>query len=134
VAEDLTGDVFLQMVQALHRYTDRGAPFAAWLFRIAHDRVIDYHRRQARRPTVPLFEALSDDEPGPETQAAHQADTHGLRAAMKVLTDEQRTVLQLRFLEGHSVELTARLMRKTPGAIKALQHRALSRLGRRLQP
>lgn len=134
VAEDLTGDVFLEMVQALHRYTERGAPFAAWLFRIAHDRVMDHHRRQARRPTVPLSDSLSDEAPSPEAQAAHQAEAFGLQAAMSGLTDEQRTVLQLRFLEDHSVEMTARIMRKTPGAIKALQHRALSRLGRRLQP
>lgn len=134
VAEDITGDVFLEMVQALHRYTERGAPFAAWLFRIAHDRVMDHHRRQARRPTVPLSEGLSDDAPGPEVQAAYQTEAYGLLVAMNILTDEQRTVLQLRFVDGYSVEMTARIMRKTPGAIKALQHRALSRLGRRLQP
>lgn len=134
IAEDLTGDVFLEMVQTLHRYAERGTPFAAWLFRIAHDRVVDYHRRQARRPTEVLSESLADDAPSPETQVAHRAETHGLLTAMKFLTDEQRLVLQLRFVEGHSVETTARIMRKTPGAVKALQHRALGRLGRQLQP
>lgn len=132
-AEDLTGDVFVEMMQALHRYTERGAPFAAWLFRIARARIVDYHRRHARRPTETLSETLADHAPSPEMQATTQAETHGLLAAMQILTDEQRTVIQLRFVEGHSLETTARLMRKTLGAIKALQHRALSRLGRHLQ-
>ena len=133
-AEDLTGDVFLEMVQALHRYTERGAPFTAWLFRIAHARVVDYHRRQARRPIETLSESLEDQAPDPETQAANRAETRNLLMAMNGLTDEQRTVLQLRFIEGFSVEATARIMRKSTGAIKALQHRALDRLGRQLQP
>lgn len=133
-AEDLTGDVFLEMMQALNRYTERGAPFAAWLFRIAHARVVDYHRRHARRPTETLSETLPDHTPGPELQATHHAEMHVLLSAMQILTDEQRTVIQLRFVEGHSLEATAQIMRKTPGAIKALQHRALGRLGRHLQP
>ena len=56
-AEDLTGEVFVKMIEALRHYTERGTPFAAWLFRIARARVVDYQRGTARRPTADLAPA-----------------------------------------------------------------------------
>ena len=131
IAEDLAGEVFLRMTEGLPRFSDRGAPFAAWLFRIAHDRLVDYHR-QARRQTEELSESLIDSAADPETQAAIQMDSRQLAGLIMALTDEQKTVIQLRFVEGYSLEDTARLMNKTVGAIKALQHRALQNLARKL--
>src|SRR4029077_19746631 len=73
-AQDLTEDVFLNMLEYLPRYVDKGRPFVAWLYRIAHDRVVDHYRRHARRPTEELTESVMDHEPGPEATAALNAD------------------------------------------------------------
>src|SRR5436190_20401058 len=73
-AQDLTEDVFVNMLESLPRYVDKGAPFVAWLYRIAHARVIDYYRRNARRPVAELTESLVDHTPEPEALAAQNAD------------------------------------------------------------
>ncbi len=132
VAEDLTGEVFLQMVRGLPKFEDRGAPLGAWLFRIAHARLVDYHRRSATRQSEPLLDSLPDDNPGPEAESIQRAENRRVQAAIGTLTDEQQTVVQLRFIEGCSLEDAASIMNKSVGAIKALQHRALRRLARAL--
>jgi len=132
-AEDILGEVFLEMVKAVPRYTERGAPFAAWLFQIAHSRLVDHHRYTARRETEALTEFLIDHSPSPEAEAAFQVETRRLAEAMGALTDEQKMVIQLRFVEGYNLEDTAQVLGKTTGAIKALQHRALQSLARKLK-
>jgi RNA polymerase sigma-70 factor, ECF subfamily len=131
-AQDLTQEIFLDMVESLPYYVDTGAPFAAWLFRIARNRVVDYYRRQARRQTDELTESVQDSAPGPEALAAQHADIVDLRRAMAKLAEDYRLVLQLRFVEGLNVEQTARQMGKTAGATKVMQHRALRQLARLL--
>jgi RNA polymerase sigma-70 factor (ECF subfamily) len=131
-AEDLTSEVFLRAQEALSSFDHRGVPFAAWLFRIAHDRMVDYHRSQARHPSHELSEHLLDGALGPEAQAADNAEFRRLAEAMATLTDEQQTVIQLRLIDGYSLDEAARIMQKTTGAIKALQHRALQRLTKKL--
>jgi RNA polymerase sigma-70 factor (ECF subfamily) len=131
-AEDLTGEVFVKMVEGLPRFVERGAPLAAWLFRIAHDRVVDHHRRTAYRQSEPLSDGLELGGPGTEAQALQQAEMERIRAAVATLTEEQRMVIQLRFVEGYNLEQCATIMRKTTGAIKALQHRALHQLAGKL--
>jgi RNA polymerase sigma-70 factor (ECF subfamily) len=133
-AQDLTEDVFLNMLEALPRYVNKGRPFVAWLYRIAHDRVVDHYRRQRRRPSEELTDGLVDQTPGPETVAALNADIEQLRAAMPLLSEEHRLVLQMRFVEGYDVEQTAHILGKSIGAAKVLQHRALKQLARRLRP
>jgi RNA polymerase sigma-70 factor (ECF subfamily) len=132
-AEDLTGEVFVKVVEALPRYVDRGLPFAAWLFRIAHDRAVDHHRRSAYRDA----DALSDQLPAPDASTEDEAfgahESAVLFDHVRFLTDDQQLVIHLRFVEGYNLEETAKLMSKTPGAIKALQHRALRQLARRLE-
>ena len=132
-AEDLTEEVFLNMVQALPRYTDRGIPFVAWLYRIARARVVDYQRQRARRPTEALADTLADAAPSPEMQALAHAESRELQAAMARLSDHYQMVLQLRFIEGCDLEETARRMGKTMGATKVLQHRALRKLAEWLE-
>lgn len=127
-AEDVTEEVFLNMVEALPRYQERGLPFSAWLYRLAHDRLVDFHRREARQPTTLLGEDLADGAPAPEDQVARRAQIDQLRQTMSRLSEEYQLVLHLRFVEGFALEETARQMNKTIGAIKVLQHRALRRL------
>jgi RNA polymerase sigma-70 factor, ECF subfamily len=130
VAEDLTAEVFLRAVTSLPRYTERGLPFGAWLFRIARDRLVDYYRQTARRPILDLDEGLVSQVPDPSDVADSGEQAQLLMGAIGKLTDEQRDVVQFRYMEEWSLEKTALIMNKSVNAIKALQHRALKALGR----
>ena len=133
LAEDLTAEVFLRAVDALPRYAQRGLPFGAWLFRIAHDRWVDYYRQTVRRPTAELSESLMSELPSPSELAENSETTTALYRALNQLNDEQRDVIQFRFMEDWSLDQTARAMNKTVGAVKMLQQRALDTLRRLLQ-
>lgn len=130
LAEDLTAEVFLRAVDGLPRYIQRGLPFGAWLFRIARDRLVDYYRQSARRPTAELDDNLPSDLPEPSDSVVDSETAETLREALAKLTDEQRDVIQFRFMEEWSLEETARVMNKSVNAVKALQHRALNALNR----
>jgi RNA polymerase sigma-70 factor (ECF subfamily) len=133
-AEDLTAEVFVKMVEGLPRYEERGVPISAWLFRIAHDRVVDYHRRSVLRQTETITDGLVSDEASIEAQAVDRSERERISQLIGMLTDEQQTVIQLRFVEGYSLEDCARILKKSTGAIKALQHRALRQLAQRMDP
>lgn len=129
-AEDLTADVFLKAVDGLPRYNERGLPFGAWLFRIAHDRVIDFYRKTGRRPVTELTEDFVGEDPSPDLSIEIAESHDRLYEAISHLTDEQQAVIQFRFMENWSLEDTGRMMNKSANAIKALQHRALQSLQR----
>lgn len=131
-AEDLTAEVFLRVVDSLPNYVERGAPFGAWLFRIARGKLIDHYRRSARRPMAHLTDTLPADDPEPGVSAETNESWRELQAALAKLTDEQRDVIQFRFMEDWSLEDTARVMNKSVNAVKALQHRALNALNRHM--
>ncbi len=129
-AEDLTAEVFMRMVESIDRYTDNGIPISAWLYRIAHARIIDHWRRNQRRPQVEWSDALVsphlvDDLPQKDVVALQR-----LREALGALKDEQQQVIIFKFLEGLDNQTVAQIMNKTEGAVKALQHRALAALAR----
>jgi RNA polymerase sigma-70 factor, ECF subfamily len=134
LAEDLTADVFTRALKSMAAYQEQGRPFLAWLYRIAHARVVDYYRRADRRP----LESDLDAEPIPveadmDQQLLRRQAAKGLRAAIADLTEDQQQVVILRFIEGHRIEVVAQLMGKNANAIKALQHRALRTLANRLK-
>ena len=130
VAEDLTAQVFLKALEGLSHYEHTGVPFRAWLYRIAHARTVDYWRKQQRRQEVELMETLPARGPLPEEIVATRSEWDTAVALMGQLTDDQRDVLVLRFIEQMSLAEVAETMNKTVGAIKALQHRALASLAR----
>jgi RNA polymerase sigma-70 factor (ECF subfamily) len=131
VAEDLLGDVFVRVLQDLPTYRDTGAPFEAWLYRIAHARVVDYHRRQKVRQTVPLDDRLpAAEEANPQAQISQLDESRQIWNAFNRLTGEQQQVISLRFIAGYSSAQVAQALDKTEGAVKALQHRALAALRR----
>jgi len=129
-AEDLTADVFLKAVDGLSRYNERGLPFGAWLFRIAHDRVVDFYRKAGRRPVVELTDDFVSEDLSPDVSIEITESREQLYEAISHLTDEQQAVIQFRFMENWSLEDTGRMMNKSANAIKALQHRALQSLQR----
>lgn len=131
--EDLTSQTFLKAWDAIGDYEWRNHPFGAWLFRIAHNLVVDYHR--ARRPSVsldcasPYLEGRTTrDDLRPERVLADLLTMERVRHAVGRLTEEQQQVLILRFFEGLSTGEVADIMGKRRGAIRGLQFRALSAL------
>ncbi len=134
VAEDIVGDVFVRALEGLTSYQDTGRPFEAWLYRIAHARVVDHYRRRDRRHVEPLDEGLAaDEETDPHRLAALRDDSRQAWAAVNRLTEDQQHVISLRFIAGYSTAEVAELLGKTEGAVKALQHRALASLRRLLE-
>jgi RNA polymerase sigma-70 factor, ECF subfamily len=133
LAEDLQAEVFLRMLEGIHRYEDRGWPISAWLYRIAHDRTVDTMRRRRNRQQVPL-ETWGGSCDGPESSVEVQLDHEELNRMLDDLTDEQRKVIQLRFMADMSIQEVAKTLGRTEGSVKALQHRGLQSLARRLQP
>lgn len=131
-AEDLTGQTFLRMIEALR--SDRGwrSSFSGWLFRIAHNLVIDHYRRRSQAEFSDLddFPNIPAHDSDPYKAAAAILDSDALVRAINELTEEQAQVIALRFLEGYSITEVAAFMDKTEGAIKALQYRAVASLRR----
>jgi len=133
VAEDLTAEVFLRALEGLAGFTYRGVPFSAWLYRIAHARVMDHFRQQARRELLPLDERLVATGKGPQATVEARLDCEELQSAIAQLTTDQQQVIILKFVEGLSNAEAARILGKTEGAVKALQHRALNSLQRTMR-
>lgn len=127
-AEDLTAEVFVKMVEGLPRYRFTGAPFEVWLYRIAGARVVDFRRRQRRRPESSLSDDVADTETRPEDRIVRAQEIQSLREALQQLTDDEQTLLILRFVEHKTHQEVAAILRKSPTAVKAMQHRALLRL------
>jgi RNA polymerase sigma-70 factor (ECF subfamily) len=130
LAEDLTAQVFLKMLEAIQNERGWHSSFSGWLYRIAHNLVIDHYRARDRQKQVSIDDIpyMPDHGQSPVRAAELAMDAEALRTAMRRLTDEQAQVLSLRFLEGYSFGEIAEMMDKTEGAVKALQHRAVATL------
>jgi len=124
-AEDITQQVFLNAIKAISSFRWRGIPFSAWLFRIAHNQVVDYLRRKAKRATAPLDESQVAGDYDPQQIAELRLDIERLAAATGKLTPAQQEVISLRFAGELSVAQVAKIMGKSEGAVKALQHSAI---------
>ena len=129
-AEDLASEVMLKVLESIRNYRFRGTPFSAWVFRIARNRLIDLHRRRKRRGEVDLTAPLAAVQISPEVLAERALDRGQIHLALKYLTDEQRQVIVLKFIEGFDNASIARILRRSEGAVKSLQHRALNSLRR----
>ena len=133
-AEDLASDVMLKMIESIQSYKFRGLPFGAWVFRIARNRLIDMHRRRKRRGEVDLSETLVSGLASPHVLAERALERGQLQVALRHLTAEQRQVIVLKFIQGFDNRSIGRIMGRSEGAIKSLQHRALGALRRILHP
>ena len=133
-AEDLAEQVFLKALESIGGYKWTGVPFQAWLFRIAHNLFVDYLRRRTQRVSEPLDEGLPDRDwaADPEAWLAEKVTREGLIKAVEQLTELQKQVIALKFAGGLSNAEAARVLGRTEGAVKALQHAALQSLQRRL--
>jgi len=135
-AEDLTSEVFVRLVENIERFTYRGRPLLAWLYTIARNLITDHHRHAGR--SLPLFQdeqqtQLAGEVVDPEKTVERKLTQHRLVAAISCLTEGQRDVILLRFVEGLDNATVAQTLGKSVGAVKALQHRALASLRRILK-
>ena len=129
-AEDLTEEVFLRTWQSLAGFRERGLPFRAYLFRVAHNALVDHYRRANRQPPASDIEddRLPDQLPDPSQALPTHLERKEIRRLMGQLRQDYCTVLDLRFLADLSTEETALVMGRSLGAVRVLQHRALEAL------
>jgi len=130
-AEDLTAEVFVRMVTKIGSYVEKGRPILSWLYTIARNLIIDYYRVKGSQIEMPLLETqVSDENAHPAAIAESELERASLRRAMKYLTEDQRRVVLLKFIEGRENSEVAVILGKNERAIRSLQHRALVTLQR----
>ncbi len=134
-AEDLTARVFARALKHIHHYNDRGIPFTAWLYRIAHNVVVNFHRDNRRRPSVPLDEIETLHEPASHTDHADadqridsERDRQRLLQAIRLLPPERQHLIVLKFVEQLPNAEIGQIMHRSEGAVKSLYHRTLLQL------
>jgi RNA polymerase sigma-70 factor (ECF subfamily) len=131
LADDLTSDVFERFVEKYDQSARNGRPVASWLYAVARNRVIDHQRRAGLVQWQPLPEQTEAREPSnPANQAENRLTQECLMTAMTQLTEDQRRVILLKFIEKRTNREIGELLGKAEGAIKSLQHRALAALRR----
>lgn len=130
-AEDLTEMVFLRGWEKLKQYApQKKYPFSAWLFRIAHNIVIDYYRDKPKREALELDEMLiaENREANPTLATEMYFDQRELRMALRKLPDVQQQVLILKFVNGFDNDGIAKIIGKSSAAVRVIQFRALTRM------
>jgi len=125
-AEELTEKVFFQAFTHFPKYVNRGLPFSAWLFTIAHNLMANWHRDRKRNRTVPLDSAPPLSQPGPDLE--REEELAWVRRAVAALPAERQHLIYLKYVEGLSNADIGRAMRRSEGAIKALLHRTIKSL------
>lgn len=126
-AEDLTARVFHRALVHIETYVERGIPFSAWLYRIAHNLVANWHRDRTRRKVIPLdeFVAAGLRSEAPEAMAESQQEYERLIEAVRRLPEERQQLLLLKFVDKLSNAEVGAIMDRSEGAIKSLYHRTL---------
>jgi len=132
-AEDLTSEVFVRLVERIDHFTYRGHPLLAWLYTVARNLIVDYQRRAGQTTVFPSYEQLVIEVGDLEQAAERGLVQRWLAAALTHLTEDQRQVIILKFVEGLDNAEVARTVGKSVGAVKSLQHRALAVLRRILE-
>ena len=124
-AEDITQQFLLKALRYISSFLWKGTPFSAWLFRIAHNQVVDYLRKKSKQATVPIDDSAIGSSNDPQLLIEQKLSIGQLMLATRRLTEAQREVISLRFTSELPITQVARIMSKSEGAIKALQHSAI---------
>ncbi len=134
-AEDLTARVFYRALAHMPEFNQRGAPFVAWLYRIAHNLVANWRRDRGRHPELPLDDLLrmQTREATPHAQAERAEDNRALLDAMRRLPPERQQLLILKFVDDLSNVEIGQILGRSEGAIKSLYHRTLLALREELE-
>ena len=126
-AEDLTARVFQRAMNHIQNYTDRGVPFSAWLYRIAHNLVANWHRDRSRKQEIPIDDipVLPAKGDHPETSLVRTQEQDALLKLIRTLPPDRQNLLILKFVEDLSNAEIGQIMGRSEGAIKSLYHRTL---------
>src|SRR5689334_3257964 len=126
-AEDLTARVFQRAMNHIQNYTDRGVPFSAWLYRIAHNLVANWHRDRSRRQEIPINDVpvLPSKGDHPERNLVRSQEQDALLRFIRRLPGERQNLLILKFVENMSNAEIGAIMGRSEGAVKSLYHRTL---------
>jgi len=127
-AEDLAGEVFLKALESLTSYKERGVPMQAWLFKIAHNLIVDHFRKSAKHKTVSIDKVSVKIDSDPEEQAMAGLEMARVVRAMNKLTELQRKVIELRFFGELTSEEAGHVLNKRAGAVRELQSAAIKTL------
>lgn len=135
-AEDLTGRVFFKAMSHIKGYKHMGLPFSAWLYRIAHNLVANYHRDRSRKKEISLDSVpgrtLPRMDPLPETRVVQSQEVEDLLTMIRDLATNRQELLILKFVDQLSNKEIGQIMRKSEGAIKSLYHRTLIELRQKM--
>ena len=134
-AEDLTARTFFRALRKIGSYEERGLPFSAWLYRIAHNLVANWHRSQSRRKSVQLDELITatSDVSSPSTLVEKQEDREALLDVISELPEDRQQLLILKFVERMPNAQIGQVMGRSESSIKSLYHRTLKTLRSSLQ-
>ena len=126
-AEDITSRVFYRAMRHITKYQDRGLPFSAWLYRIAHNLVANWHRDNSRKKEIPLDDGYNVRFVGdhPETALLKNEERENLLRLIRRLPPERQQLIILKFVEHLPNAEIGQIMGRTEGAIKSLYHRTL---------
>jgi len=127
-AEDIASEVFVKALKSLDSFEERGLPMGAWLFKIAHNLVVDFHRKRGDRRNVDVEEVEIESDSNPAMEAERKLEMERVQQAMTNLTEEQQEILRLRFYGGLSSAEVAAMLGKNDGAVREAQSAALKKL------
>lgn len=135
-AEDLTAKVFHRAIGHMKTYEEKGVPFQAWLYRIAHNLVANFHRDEGRRKIIPLDDYIAQSlrSEAPEKQLEDNEEKAALLRAIRRLSQERQDLLVMKFVDNLSNAEIGAILGRTEGAIKSLYHRTLLALREEMRP
>lgn len=131
-AEDMTQQVFLSALKSISSFEWKNVPFSSWLYRIAHNKIVDHLRKKSKQLVTDIEDTVITDSVDTYKTTELKMDIEQLSEAMKGLTILQREVISLRFASDMPIAQVAKTMGKTEGAVKALQHSAIRALRKTL--
>jgi len=130
-AEDITQQVFLNAWQNIQRYNYKGFPFSSWLYKIAHNAVIDFYRsynNQAKIELESAEEIIQENGPNQEQEIDSNLDLERIKKAIQQLPPDQQSIIIMRFVDDLPIKEIARILEKNEGTIRVIQHRALKQI------
>jgi RNA polymerase sigma-70 factor (ECF subfamily) len=136
-AEDITQQVFLNAWQNIHRYRYQGFPFSSWLYKIAHNAVIDFYRSHNLRADIDLESAeeiIQENEAEQKNKTDYNLDLEKIKKAIRQLPADQQSIIIMRFVDDLPIKEIARILEKNEGTIRVIQHRALKQIKKICNP
>ncbi len=127
-AEDIAAEVFLKALHSLESYKQQGIPMQAWLFRIAHNLVVDHFRKTAKKKTIPIDSVQIESVTDPVRTTEANIELARVNKAMEQLTPAQREVIRLRFFGGFTSKVVGQILNKGDGAVREMQRAATQSL------